>query len=163
MCAYSSICTRSLAGQTLIIGAKESGKTCAKVMFHWNAWRNFTHITGMKRWRLQSVQSLCCSCSTSITQSVIETCDTTIKTINGKIYIYETRNWRSQNRIQHNYNFFCTVIQIHHFLLRNAIQIFFFTGFLSILNSLASLLPLRSQVHISLPCFYFNNWRLIAL
>ena len=26
----------SLAGQTLIIGAKESGETHAKVMFHWN-------------------------------------------------------------------------------------------------------------------------------
>ena len=27
----------SLAGQTLIIRAKESGETHAKVMFHWNA------------------------------------------------------------------------------------------------------------------------------
>ena len=27
----------SIAGQTLIIGAKESGESHAKVMFHWNA------------------------------------------------------------------------------------------------------------------------------
>ena len=37
--------------------------------------------------------------------------------------------------------FLYTVIQIHHFILRSAIQLFF-TGFVSILNSLASLLPL---------------------
>ena len=35
-----------LAGQTQIIGVKESGEFHAKVMFHCN----FTHITCMKRW-----------------------------------------------------------------------------------------------------------------
>ena len=36
----------SLTGQTviIIIGVKESGESHAKVMFHWNAWRNFMQL-----------------------------------------------------------------------------------------------------------------------
>ena len=55
----------SLVGQTLIIGAKESGKSHAKIMFYWP--HNFMHIvTGMKRWHRQNVQPLRCCCSRDI-------------------------------------------------------------------------------------------------
>ena len=54
-----------------------------------------------------------------------------------------------------NILFFYTMIKKHNFLLRNTIELF--TGFLSIPNSLASLLPLRSQVHIFFHVSFFNN------
>ena len=70
----------SLAGQTLIIGAKEYGESHAKIMFYWNA-HNF-----MKRWRRHSVRPLCC-CSSSDVNSPGQLLKQT-----ARIIMYETRN-----------------------------------------------------------------------
>ena len=63
MCVYVCVCV-SLADQTLITGAKESCESHAKVMFHWNALRNFTQNNWYEKITL--TKCLCCCCSNGV-------------------------------------------------------------------------------------------------